>query len=226
MKNMETPMKKLLAMAAILVITCVMANVGWARMAYVTDSFRISLRTGPSLENKILKFLPSGEPVEVLDTQEGWDQIEALNPEHEGVKGWVLSRYLMERIPWEQQAKASIPENREMRKKLVETQDALTRTTSHEKELKKKLQETMATLDKIENDFRELKKGAPDYLKLKAAYDTGLKKIESLTRENDTLKSSQTNRFFALGALVLLCGLMLGLVTGRQQRKRRSLLYS
>ncbi|MBW1942038.1 MAG: TIGR04211 family SH3 domain-containing protein [Deltaproteobacteria bacterium] len=219
-------MKKLSTMAAILVITCAMTNVGWARMAYVTDSFRISLRTGPSLENKILKFLPSGEPVEVLDTQEGWDQIEALNPEQEGLKGWVLSRYLMERIPWEQQAKASIRENGEMRKKLVETQEALNRTTSHEKELKKKLQETVTAMDKIENDFRELKKGAPDYLRLKVAYENGLKKIEGLTRENDTLKSSQTNRFFALGALVLLCGLMLGVVTGRQQRKRRSLLYS
>ena len=219
-------MKKISAMAAILVITCVMANEGWARMAYVTESFRISLRTGPSLENKILKFLPSGEPVEVLDTQDGWDQIEALSPEQAGVKGWVLSRYLVDRIPWEQQAMASNRENREMRKKLAETQEALTRTASHEKELKKKLQETMTALDKIENDFRELKKGAPDYLKLKVAYDSGLKKIESLTRENDTLKSSQTNTFFALGGLVLLCGLMLGLVIGRQQRKRRSLLYS
>lgn len=226
LNTMENPMKKLLAMAAILVIICVIADVGWARMAYVTDSFRISLRTGPSLDNKILKFLPSGEPVEILDTQEGWDQIEALNPEHQGIKGWVLSRYLMERIPWEQQAKALIRDNKEFREKLDNIQKELTRTARLERELRKKYQETAEAKDRIESQYLELKKGAPDYLKLKVAYDNGVKKIEGLTRENEQLKSSQMNRWFALGALVLLCGLMLGLLMGRQQRKRRSLLYS
>lgn len=219
-------MKKLSSAAAILILMCSIASVGWARMAYVTDSFRISLRTGPSLENKILKFLPSGEPVEILDSQEGWDQIEALNPEEKGITGWVLSRYLMDRIPWEQQAKALSRENAEMREKLDGVQRELARTTGQEKELRKKLGKTMEAMDKIEDEYRELKKGAPDYLKLKVSYDKGLKKIESLTMENEKLKSSQTNRWFALGALVLLCGLMLGLVMGRQQRKRRSLLYS
>ena len=219
-------MKKFPVIAAILVILCSMPQLGWARMAYVTDSFRISLRTGPSLENKILKFLPSGEPVEILETQEGWNHVEALNPEQEGIKGWVLSRYLVERIPWEQQAKALDRENREIREKSAGVEKALARTAGHEKELRKKLKETMETMGKLENEYGELKKGAPDYLKLKVAYESGLRKIEALTRENEKLKSSQTNRWFALGAIVLLCGLMLGVVMGRQQRKRRSLLYS
>ena len=219
-------MKKWLTMATVVFVLCAIADAGWARMAYVTDSFRISLRTGPSLDNKILKFLPSGEPVEIIDTQEGWDQVEALNPEEKGLKGWVLSRYLMERVPWEQQAKALSRENEDFREKLDSIKKELAHTAGEEKKFRKKYEETLADRDRIESQYLELKKGAPDYLKLKVAYDSGLKKIEGLTRENEKLKSSQMNRWFALGALVLLCGLMLGLLIGRQQRKRRSLLYS
>jgi hypothetical protein len=36
---------------------------GWADKAYVTDSFEITLRTGPSNENKIIAMLFSGRPL-------------------------------------------------------------------------------------------------------------------------------------------------------------------
>ena len=219
-------MKRFTVVAAILVMTCCVPTAGWARMAYVTDSFRISLRTGPSLENKILKFLDSGDAIEVLDSQEGWDQVEVLGPEPEGIKGWVLSRYVMERVPWEHQAKALSEENAEVKERLAGAEDELAQTKGHEKELRRRLQETMETLSRVQKEYGELRKNAPNYLKLKVAYDSGQKRIEQLTKENEQLKSSQTNRWFALGALVLLCGLMIGLIIGRQQKKRRSLLYS
>ena len=38
-------------------------------------------------------------------------------------------------------------------------------------------------------------------------------------------QQNQMNKWFAIGAVVLLCGLMIGLVVGRQQRKRKSLYY-
>jgi SH3 domain protein len=49
--------------------------------------------------------------------------------------------------------------------------------------------------------------------------------VQGLTKENESLKSSQRNRWFAMGALVLLCGLMIGVVVGRQQRKRKSIYH-
>ncbi|MCK4728329.1 MAG: hypothetical protein KAT27_05355, partial [Desulfobacterales bacterium] len=60
---------------------CLMVQTSWADKAYVTDWFRISLRRGPSIENKILKFLPSGLPVEVLESQEGWNRVRLLEGE-------------------------------------------------------------------------------------------------------------------------------------------------
>jgi SH3 domain protein len=79
------------------------AHTSWAGKAYVTEMFRISLRRGPSIENKILRFVSSGLPVEILESQDGWNRVQVQ--EEDGVlEGWVLSRYLVMRRPWKDQA--------------------------------------------------------------------------------------------------------------------------
>ncbi len=177
----------------------IIAQASWAAKAYVTDSFRISLRRGPSIENKILKFLPSGMPVEVLESQEGWSSVHPLKPGQRSIKGWVLSRYLITRLPWETQARSLKQENVQLKEKLA----------------------------RIEEEREEtLKRKIGDYMELKAAHETAQETVQTLTRENENLRSSQRNKWFAMGGLVLLCGLMIGLVIGGKEKKRRSNLYS
>jgi SH3 domain protein len=172
---------------------------GWATKAYVTDSLRISLRRAPSIENKILKLLPSGLAVEVLESQEGWSRVQLLEPGRGSMEGWVLSRYLITRQPWEIQARSLKRENAQLKTKLA----------------------------RIEREWEEtLKQKIGDYLKLRTGYETAQETVQTLTEENETLRSSHRNKWFAMGALVLLCGLMIGLVTGRQQKNRRSSIYS
>lgn len=40
-------------------------------------------------------------------------------------------------------------------------------------------------------------------------------------QENETMRTSQLTKWFLSGALVLLCGLLIGVLVGRQQNKRR-----
>jgi len=54
----------MLAIIAVLLVV----GVAHAQPAYVTDVFEITLRSGPTNSNKILKMLPSSTPVEVLRT--------------------------------------------------------------------------------------------------------------------------------------------------------------
>ena len=191
-------MKRFLCVIPIILGLCLMDQTSWATKAYVTDSFRISLRRGPGIESKIIKFLPSGLPVEILRSQEGWSHIRLLKPEEGKMEGWTLTRYLIKRKPWEIQAHSLKKENVQLKEKLA----------------------------RIEKEWEEaLKRKAADYLKLKAAYENTQETVQTFTRENESLRSSQRNRWFAIGALVLLCGLMIGLVIGRQQKKRQSSLY-
>ena len=96
--------------------------------------------------------------------------------------------------------------------------------------LETKLGATSRSLEGLREDYESLKRESDGYLKLKAIHaftQARLKlfqeEVKRLSEEKKDLESSQVNRWFAIGALVLLCGLMIGLIFGKQQRKRRSL---
>ena len=65
-----------------------------AEAAYVSDEFEITMRSGPSTQNSILRMLPSGATVEVLETDEetGYSRISTAS----GAEGYALSRFLMD----------------------------------------------------------------------------------------------------------------------------------
>jgi SH3 domain protein len=79
------------------------ADKGWAAREYVTDSFEITLRTGLGTDKKIIRMLSSGQPVDVVSTEGEWTLVRLPGSDKEG---WVVSRYLINRLPWEIQAKS------------------------------------------------------------------------------------------------------------------------
>jgi SH3 domain protein len=200
---------------------------GWADKAYVTDSFEITLRTGPSNENRIIAMLFSGRPLEVLGTQGEWSQVKVLD---DGKEGWVISRYLVTRLPWEVQARKLKEDLVSLNGKLNRVQKEFTDESQQRQGLAAEIKRKTEELEALSKEYLELKKGAEGYLSLKTLYEAAEKNMKAaqaelskLTAENENLKSSQHNRWLLSGALVLLCGLLIGGIAGRQQKKRRSL---
>lgn len=198
-----------------------------ATKAYVTDSFEITLRTGPSNENKITSMLFSGRPVDVLDTQGEWSRVKVLDSDKEG---WVLSRYLVTRLPWEVQARKLQEEIAGMSAKLTRLDKESADQSQQRQGLASELKQKTEAFEVLSKDHMELKKGAEGYVRLKAIHEAAEKDLKSardeinkLSAENEALRSSQQNGWFLSGALVLLCGLLIGGIVGRQQKKRRSL---
>jgi SH3 domain protein len=167
-----------------------MVQTSWANKAYVTDWFRISLRRGPSIENKILKFLPSGLPVEVLESQEGWNRVRLLEGDQGALEGWVLSRYLVTRLPWEKQARSLTKENTRLKEKIANI----------DTEWAEKVQQKLGSTAQLEENYKAT-----------------LKTVQMLTKENENLRSSRRKKWFLTGALVLVCGLIIGLVVGKRK---------
>jgi SH3 domain protein len=197
----------------------------WAARAYVTDVFEITLRTGPTLGNKVISMPSSGQAVEVLNTQGDWSLVRLLDGDKEG---WVLSRYLITRVPWSLQAKNLRDENTGLQTKLAQVEAALNETQHQRKELTSELQKKSKRLEEIQASYETLKQGAEGFLKLErtnamneAALDAAKSNLQKLSEEVEELRSSQVNRWFATGALVLLCGLLVGIMVGRQQKKRK-----
>lgn len=210
----------------VIVGLCLIPQQAWAEKAYVTDSFKVTFRTGPGVENKIISMLSSGQPVEVLDSRDEWSHVRLVESGEPDQEGWVLTRYLVSRLPWELQASALIAENTRLKEKLTLVQTKLSETGRREQGLAAELRKSSEALDRLEKEYESLKEGSAQYVELKSSYDTTRSELAStqeefqrLVKENDRLKSSQRNRSFVIGALVLLTGVIVGVIFGRRQKK-------
>lgn len=216
----------------ILIITfglCLISQPSWAEKAYVIDSLTITFRTGPSIENKIIANLSSGQALEVLGLQGDWSQVRLLKNGESGEEGWVLSRYLITRQPWKMLADALSKENAQLKEDLTVLEKKSSEAVRREQELVTTLQKTAMSLNKLEKEHESLKNRSAEYLKLEAQYKATHSKLETIQREfegitenYERLRSSQRNKWYMTGAGVLLFGLIVGLVLGRKQRKRQS----
>src|SRR5512136_1151415 len=205
-------MKKVSVMLLVISGFISIAQTGWATKAYVTDSFEITLRTGPSNENKITAMLFSGRALEVLDTRGEWSHVKVLD---DGKEGWVISRYLVTRLPWEIQARKLQEDLASLNAKLNRVQKEFVDESQERQGLAAEIKRKTEELEALSKEYLELKKGAEGYLRLKTLYEATEKsmkvaqaELSRLTAENENLRSSEQNRWFLSGALVLLCGLL------------------
>jgi SH3 domain protein len=168
---------------------CLMVQPAWATRAYVTDFFEITLRTRPSIENKVIAMIPTGQPAEILSSSEGWSHVRLLGSKEGNKEGWVLSRFLVDRPPWKTRARSIKDENARLREELSSSERKLSESLHREEASRSTLKVTKKT-------------------------------VQTLADENRKLRTSQRHRWFIIGALVLLCGVIIGLVMGRRQRSK------
>ncbi len=221
-------MKKFQIVLAIILGLYLSDQLSWAATGYVTDSFKITLRTGPGTENRIVTMLSSGEPLEILEIGDEWTRVRRLKPEGRQEEGWVLSRFLIDRQPWELQVGGLSRENASLKEKLTLIEKRLRESSRREAELQRELETTSKTLKEVQAGFDSLRNESSDFIQLKERHEvlqsnleTTEKTVQRLTQENKDLKSSQKVRWFLAGALVFLSALLIGLIAGRREKKRR-----
>ncbi|MFX0203464.1 MAG: TIGR04211 family SH3 domain-containing protein [Candidatus Hodarchaeota archaeon] len=199
---------------------------------YVTDSLNITLRTGPSIENKILLSLSSGQLLDLMETEGNWCRVKVIEDDEVKMEGWVLKQYLTDRIPAKIQVETLMNENKDLKEKLSTVNDQFNEVQKEQEDLSSLYQNGQEDLKKLKGEFDSLKNASSNFLKLREEHDMAQAKIKSLTEraekldsENASLRRSQRNIWFATGALVLLCGLLIGFIVGRQSTKRRTSYY-
>jgi SH3 domain protein len=193
----------------------------WAVKAYVSDPKEASLRAGPGQNYKVLATIPSGAALEVLKSAE-WIQVRYLGPGGEMKDGWVLNTSVAAHPPESSFIKELQTENAQINEKLAGLEKEKTESVVREKDLTEKLK-------KLDIAYESLKSGSANYVKLKEEFDAAKaalvsaeENIQALIQENEDLKFSARIRWFIAGAIVLLFGWLLGWLTSRSQKKRRS----
>lgn len=203
------------------------AQTSWAETQYITDMFKTGFRTGPSVENKIIRFLASGQPVEPLESREGWTFVRVSGRDSNDVEeGWVLSRYLITRLPWKDVASPLKEKNVELQEKLKHTETKCNESSQNEQHLKSILEQKTDALQKLQQEYETLKAGSKDLLSLKEEQkytQIVLKENEEMKKmlinENENLRLSEKKNWLAMGALILLWGLMIGIAIGKHRKK-------
>jgi len=201
----------------------------FSAVGYVTDVSQVPLRSGASSEHRIIAMPSSGQALEILGSEGDWSRVRLLGESEK--EGWVLSRHIIARQPWEMQAKALREENSSLRQKTTSLETKLSEALRQRDDLTKRADSEAKAFHGLQQDYDSLKKGSENYLKLKVMQEEAEKKLsrvekelDEMTIENRQLRSSERTRWLATGAVVLLTGLIIGITIGKREKRRRSFL--
>jgi len=212
-------MRFIIFIGVCMILFCSMVQ---AETMYVGDEIKITLRTGPRTDHKILAMIKSGQEVEALQTDNDWTQVKLLN----GMEGWVLTRFLTYDKPCQLET--------EILKKKHEALSAQSSFLLKEngvykeesKRLRKELSGSEEMLAAVNKSYDTLKKESADFLELKSKYELTssqlagqTKKVENLEEELSKLLSHRNIIWFLSGAGVLVFGILIGFSAKRQRRK-------
>lgn len=223
-------MRKYLLVTCLVLTMCLTTSLAsWAKKAFVSDSFTISLYKEPGRDKEIIGRLRSAQRLETMETKDEWTLIRVMSGEGKGLEGWVLSRYLSNQQPWERKALILSEENQGLKARLNQLETELNDLKQKKLNVAKKLHDLNQTLEIMEKEYSALKGGTEDYTRLqenverlKDILESSSRDLQRIREENNGLKATEKTRWLMMGALILLCGLMLGLIIGRQHRRRRS----
>ena len=178
-----------------------------AQYIYVSGIKTITVRTGTSVTHKIVAMVKSGTRLEVIKHEPDWTFIKTPA----GKEGWILTRFVTDRIPEILLVNELKKSNKELISNLVLLE-----------EKNKELTVKNTFLENIEEKYNQLKKEAADYLRLKVKYKEITKRFQEQASQMEDLKGSLDNEkklWVLCGAGVFIVGLILGLST---RKKRRS----
>lgn len=184
-----------------------LTGLSFSDTVYVAGITEITMRTGPSVDNKIVAMLKTGTRLEIVEYQTDWSQVRTMD----GKTGWVLTRFMTQNVP-----EAILVQ--ELTDKSQTLEARLTALEAENKALAAKSE----SLADIEEKYNRLQKESADFLKLEARYNDLLQQHEVQKKEMEDLEASLNNEpklWFLIGPGVFIVGLFFGLST---RKKRRS----
>lgn len=209
---------------ALLIALAAVAADAAAETRYVTDELEVPVRSGKSLEHKILRMLPSGTAVEVLETSEGYTSVRTAR----GLEGWVLTRYLSEQPSARERLASVEAENAVLREKGAELAEGARAASAAGAELDRSLAQLREQNARLQTEIEELRRAAADPVALRDENEriraelAGVRSdLEAARIRADLLGNPGYRQWFLAGGGVTLAGLLIGLVLPRIAARRR-----
>ena len=199
-----------------------------AETRYVTDIFKITMRSGESTSHKIMRMLDSGTAVDVLSTnaESGYSKVRVG-----GSEGFVLTRQLMREPSARNQLTGMQREIDALKAAPGELRTNLANLQKEYRELNQAHKELQTIKDKQEQELQSIQRTASNAIRISNERNELRKQVADLTREVEDLKQENrdlsneaTRDWFLIGAGVIIAGILIGLILPhlRFQRRRSS----
>lgn len=198
-----------------------LVSISGAETMYVSNIIKITLRTGPGTDHRVVKMLESGQKVEIIYQEADWSQVRL----DDGDEGWLLTRFVSAEKPSSVLLKSLQNDHDRLLKKTKKTREENEKLTKENNRLAVELTAAQKELKKITDEYSSLKKESADFISLKSNYEKTKKNLSEQTEKAAGMEKQLVNKniiLFLLGAGVLLIGFIVGF-SSRKQR-RRSLL--
>lgn len=197
-----------------------------AQTRYVTDKLSVELRRGPSLEYLIIRSLPAGTTVQVLeqDSETGYSRVRVGDAE-----GYILTRFL-ETEPAARDRLAAAERNLETaRNRVTELETQVAELTAKLGGTEQALEETERLQAAASAELADIRQAASSVMEIREQNDTLRQslaetqaEVDRLRIQNSDLRSRERQNWFIVGACVLLGGILIGLIAPSLRRRRRT----
>ena len=212
----------------LLVVLLLAPPAALATTKYITDEFEVTMRSGTSTANSIVKMLKSGAPVTVLD--EDLASQYSLVEAEDGKQGYVLSRFLMDRPAAQQTLAALEQEYAEQQARLGAQAEEIRGLEAALAQAKADNETLKNTLRASEQELSSVRAAAADTLEildqnkqLQSVVGQLQQEQARLVEENRELRDTTRLDWFIRGGAVSLIAFVIGiLVTRIRWRKQDS----
>lgn len=221
LRTTQSITSSLIVSKILLVLLMLMSRPGFAQgEMYITDQFEVTMRSGTSTANSIIKVLKSGEAVNVLEADLATQY--SLVESSDGKKGYVLSRFLDE-IPSARERLEKLQVNSDQQTQAIEELSAEIEQLESNLENQRTDNEALKTaLLASESELAQVREASENALNTLAENDrlnsivTVLREEkEALTSENNALKDTTQIDWFIRGGVFFLIAFLLGIIVTR-----------
>jgi SH3 domain protein len=188
---------------------------------YVNDNMKVTMRTGPATDRKIIALLSVGQDVEILKAENEWTMVRL----HNGKEGWVISRFLTDQTPESILLEALKKNHSTLQTKATSLMEENRALKAENKKLGIDLNTSETKQRGLGKSYETLKRESKQFLDLQAKYKESTSKLIAQTQKADKCEDELTKllwnkniKWFLSGAGVLILGFIIGFSTKRQRR--------
>ncbi|HEX7037405.1 MAG TPA: TIGR04211 family SH3 domain-containing protein [Pseudomonadales bacterium] len=196
-----------------------------AETAWVSDELIINFRSIPASNGRILKLLPAGTRLEVIERQpEGeWARVRTQG----GDEGWVEQQYLVREPIAAHRLEAANREVERLTRTVADLREQLAGVQAARTQAEQSSSNLTGEVSRLEQELAEIKRISSSALET-AAENQRLnelnarlrQELDALVEERDELVANSRQRWMMIGGGLVLGGLVLGMIV--KSRPRRS----